>query len=148
VSVALDIVEGRTTLAAARGYSASVIDALHHDAVALWENGREEAALILLRGLRALDPAEHTTLRLLGLMLTERNAHPEALEYLDVALATRPSDALLRLARARLRLVMGDARGACKDLGIAADTPGSGAGEHARLFLGRLADPGGVGPVS
>jgi predicted Zn-dependent protease len=114
----------------------------------LWENGREEEALILLRGLRALDPTDHTTLRLLGLMLTERNAHGEALEYLDVALGSRPSDALLRLARARLRLLMGDARGACKDLEIAADTPGLGAGEHARLFLGRLANPAVVRPVT
>jgi predicted Zn-dependent protease len=148
VSVALEIVEGRTSLAEARGYSASVIAALHHDAVALWENGREEEALILLRGLRALDPTDPATLRLLGLMLTERNAHSEALEYLDVALYSRPSDALLRLARARLRLIMGDARGACKDLEIAADTPGVGAGKHARIFLERLANPVPTRPVT
>ena len=77
-------------------------------------------------------------LRLLGLILTERGAHQEALNYLDAALRATPSDARLRVARARLRLQLGDGQGAGTDLRIACDQAAGPSGQHAALFLKKI----------
>jgi Flp pilus assembly protein TadD len=138
MSAARQLLDGDTTLAVLRGYSPLAIDALCHDARALAENGRGEEALIILRGLRALDPTHSVVLRLLGLILSERGAHGEALEHMDDAVRARPGDARLRVARARLRLQMGDGTGAGTDLRIACDQADGPSGQHATLFLKKI----------
>jgi predicted Zn-dependent protease len=138
VSVARDLLDGRVTLGELRGYHPSAIAALCHDALALHENGRTDEAMVMLRGLRALEPANVQVLRLLGLILTERGAHREALGYLDDALRASPSDARLRVARARIRLQLGDGRGAGADLRIACDQADGPGGQHAALFLKKI----------
>ena len=70
MSVARDLLDGRVTLGELRGYHPSAIAALCHDALALHENGRTDEAMVMLRGLRALEPANVQVLRLLGLILT------------------------------------------------------------------------------
>ena len=138
MSAARDLIEGRSTLAELRGHSPAALAALCHDALALHENGRSDEAMVMLRGLRALDPSNAQVLRLLGLMLTERGAHQEALSYLDDALKASPSDARLRVARARLRLQLGDGQGAGTDLRIACDQAEGAGGQHAALFLKKI----------
>ncbi len=138
MSTARELLDGSTTLAELRGYSTFALDALCHDALALHENGRSDEAMIMLRGLRALNPSHAAVLRLLGLILTERGAHQEALTYLDDALRVNPSDARLRVARARLRLQLGDGRGAGTDLRIACDQAEGQGGQHAAMFLKKI----------
>ena len=138
MSVAQDLLNGKTTLAEVRGYKALALDALCHDALALHENGRVDDALVMLRGLRALSPNHADVLRLLGLVLTEQEAHHEALECLDAAVRVKPSDARLRVARARLRLQVGDGAGAGTDLRIACDQADGPGGHHAALFLKKI----------
>jgi predicted Zn-dependent protease len=138
MSVVSDLLSGKTTLAELRGYKAQALDALCHDALALYENGRSDEAMVMLRGLRALNPAHPVVLRLLGLMLTELGAHQEALSNLTDALRARPSDARLRVARAQLRLQLGDGQGAGADLRIACDQAAGAGGQHAALFLKKI----------
>jgi len=138
MSAARELLTGKTTLAELRGYNPMVIDALCHDALSLYENGREEEGLLMLRGLRAVAPTHAVVLRLLGLILTEQGAHHEALGYLDDALRVCPSDARLRVARARLRLQLGDGAGAGTDLRIACDQAAGQGGQHAALFLKKI----------
>ena len=138
MSRARELLSGQTTLAELRGYNSVALTALCHDALALHENGRTDEAMVMLRGLRALSPAHPQVLRLLGLILTERGAHQEALNYLDDALRATPSDARLRVARARLRLQLGDGEGAGTDLRIACDQAAGPGGQHAALFLKKI----------
>lgn len=135
-----DLLQGRTTLAKERGLSNDCLAALQHDAVNLWANGRSDEALILLRGLRALDPTHLVTLRLLGQLLAERGVGQEALGYLDQALKLRSNSPALRVTRAQLRLAVGqDIRGAIHDLQIAADHTGTPFGDHAHILLRKIA---------
>jgi predicted Zn-dependent protease len=138
MSVISDLLAGKTTLAELRGYKTQALDALCHDALALYENGRSDEAMVMLRGLRALNPSHPVVLRLLGLMLTELGAHQEALSNLTDALRARPSDARLRVARAQLRLQLGDGQGAGSDLRIACDQAAGAGGQHAALFLKKI----------
>ena len=138
MSAARDLLDGKTSLAELRGYNPFALAALCHDALALHENGRSDEAMIMLRGLRALNPSDTVILRLLGLILTERGAHQEALSYLDDALRASPSDARLRVARARLRLQLGDGQGAGTDLRIACDQADGQGGQHAAIFLKKI----------
>jgi len=135
-----DLLEGRTTLANERGLSKECLTALQHDAINLWANGRSDDALIILRGLRALDPTHLVTLRLLGQLLAERGVGQEALRYLDQALKLRSNSPALRVTRAQLRLAIGrDIRGAIHDLQIAADHAGTPFGDHAHILLKKIA---------
>ena len=135
-----DLLQGRTTLAKERGLSDACLTALQHDAINLWANGRSDDALILLRGLRALDPTHLVTLRLLGQLLAERGVGQEALSYLDQALKMRSNSPSLRVTRAQLRLAIGkEIRGAIHDLQIAADHKGTAFGDHAHILLRKIA---------
>ena len=133
------LLDGETTLAKERGYDPAALSALRHDAIILWANGCEDDALLLLRGLRALEPLHPETLRLLGQLLLQRGASAEALEYFAEALAQRPSDPGLRVARALVRMQVSDIAGAVTDLEIAGDDPRSPFGRHARLLLEKIA---------
>lgn len=135
-----DLLDGQTTLAKERGLSPQCLAALRHDAINLWANDMGDDALVLLRGVRALDPMDPVTLRLLGQLLAERGAGQEAIGYLDAAVRLRSNSPALRVTRAQLRLAIGqDIRGAIQDLQIAADQPGTPFGDHAHILLKKIA---------
>ena len=113
--IAQDLVRGRAAVARAVALDPRNPEAVHSLGVILAWLGADEPAIAQLQAALRLDPARAVDLLDLALVQQGRRRFDEALRLLDSAIAIDPELGRTHMARARVRLALGDVAGARHD---------------------------------
>ena len=106
-----DWLRGRASLGAASGWTPEEMRLVADLGFALAEQGRDDEALEIFAGLSALAPATAYF----------QGAYHEALEHLNAALRSDPTDVVALTNRGEVQMILGDQTAAVRDLRAALD---------------------------
>ena len=108
--------QGRASLGAAGGWTAEEMRLVADVGYALAEQGRDDEAITIFEGLTALAPATAYFQASLGALWLRKGEPRRAVEYLDAALASDPTDLNALTNRGEALLQLGELDAARGDL--------------------------------
>ena len=108
--------EGKSTLRELRGYRRDELFAIARSAHLFFSQGRIEPALVLLQGLRAVDPRDAYFARALAVVEFAAGNTDAALVAWDAAVALAPEEPSAWVGRAEVKLASGQRTQAAADL--------------------------------
>lgn len=115
-NIAAEWLRGRASLGAAGGWTAEEMRLVADVGYALAEQGRADEAITIFEGLAALAPATSYFQSSLGALWLRKGDPQRAVEYLDAALASDPTDLNALTNRGEALLQLGEREAARRDL--------------------------------
>lgn len=122
-NIAAEWLRGRASLGAAGGWTAEEMRLVADVGYALAEQGRADEAITIFEGLAALAPATAYFQASLGALWLRKGEPRRAVEYLDSALASDPTDLNALTNRGEALLQLGEREAARRDLQRVAQSP-------------------------